>query len=284
MASIQSSARFGTCTWNYDSWIGLIYTKPSPTAAGYLTEYSQHYSTAEIDSWFYRIPSRNEVLAYKNAVPPDFRFTCKIPQQICLTHHRNQKRNNDLIPNPDFLSLERWNQFLDVISPLKKQVSAFIFEFEYLNKQKMPSLNIFIDKLSDFFRRAPHGTPYAIEPRNSNYLTTEYFKFIQEHNLIHVLSEKQYMPHIYDIYHQFKSYLGNTAVVRLLGGDRKAIETQTAGQWNQIVDPKPDLPQIAHLIAELAETKSVYVNVNNHYEGSAPLTIKFLHSASTIMD
>jgi len=44
--------RFGTCSWNYPSWVGLIYTERHPRAAAYLREYSQKYDTVEIGSWF----------------------------------------------------------------------------------------------------------------------------------------------------------------------------------------------------------------------------------------
>lgn len=56
--------KIGTCSWNYDSWSGLVYTKKSANAAGYLAEYSSHFATVEIDSWFYKIPLRREVAVF----------------------------------------------------------------------------------------------------------------------------------------------------------------------------------------------------------------------------
>lgn len=265
---------FGTCTWNYESWVGLIYTNPCRTAAEYLVEYSKHYTTAEIDSWFYKIPSRREVLNYKNAVDSSFRFTCKVPQMICRTHLNKPGDKGPLIANPDFLSLELFDKFISEIDPLIDQIDALMFEFEYLNKQKMSGLNEFIDKLGAFFTKLPKKLPYALEPRNSNYLKIPYFDFVKGMNLIHVLSEKNYMPHAYDIYNQFGNYFGDTLVVRLLGGDRKEIEEKTNCKWDAIIDPKEDLDAIVTFL-ELVEShsKKVYVNVNNHYEGSAPLTV-----------
>ena len=40
---------YGTCSWNYDSWVGLVYSRPRRTAAEYLPEYAEHFPTAEID-------------------------------------------------------------------------------------------------------------------------------------------------------------------------------------------------------------------------------------------
>ena len=44
----------GTCSWNYDSWIGLVYDRKAPYSAAYLNEYARKYPTVEVDSWFYR--------------------------------------------------------------------------------------------------------------------------------------------------------------------------------------------------------------------------------------
>lgn len=45
---------------------------------------------------------------------------------------------------------------------------------------------------------------------------------IEERRLMHVYSEKQYMPHVYDVYAQHAYLAEGGSVVRLLGGDRKA--------------------------------------------------------------
>jgi hypothetical protein len=65
------------------------------------------------------------------------------------------------------------------------------------------------------------------------------------------------------------------AVIRLLGPDRKGIEERTGKQWNQVVAPKDgELPEIASMALSILEQNvDVIINVNNHYEGSAPLTI-----------
>ena len=61
-----------------------------------------------------------------------------------------------------------------------------------------------------------------------------------------------------------------------MGPDRTAIEKKSGNKWDTIVDPKDsELIDIAAVIKELEERKiDVYLNINNHYEGSAPLTIK----------
>ena len=83
------------------------------------------------------------------------------------------------------------------------------------------------------------------------------------------------MPNIYDTFWNFESFINNNSVIRLHGFDRKGIEERTKKIWNEIVDPQDeDLIQIIEMIKHLGEKKvDLYLNVNNHYEGSAPLTI-----------
>ena len=45
--------RFGTCSWKYDSWRGILYS--DEVNINYLKEYSSHYSTVEIDQWFWSL-------------------------------------------------------------------------------------------------------------------------------------------------------------------------------------------------------------------------------------
>ncbi len=269
--------RIGTCSWNFDSWVGLVYSEKQRTAAQYLAEYAKHFNTAEVDSWFYRIPDRASVMEYKAAVPQDFRFTCKVPQEITLTHHRRKKKSDPLVPNENFLSVERFEQFLDAIEPLLPQMDAVMLEFEYLNKQKMSGLDAFLDALDGFLSAAPEGIPYAVEARNYQYMTDRFFTFLADRNVAHVFSEKIYMPHVWEIYRTHRSIFSrmDRAVVRLMGGDRKEIEELTGRRWNQVVLPKePDKEHIAGMISSLLSHADTTLNVNNHYEGAAPATIR----------
>ena len=144
-----------------------------------------------------------------------------------------------------------------------------------LNKQKLGSLEEFVEIFESFLTRLPKKLPYAVETRNGNYLKPGYFDFIERNKLIHVFSEKIYMPRIYEVYPNIKDKIlpAGRTVIRLLGGDRKEIEKKTGQQWDEIVEPKDDLTLIADMIQEISRNLHVTVNVNNHYEGSAPKTI-----------
>jgi uncharacterized protein YecE (DUF72 family) len=51
--------RIGTCGWSYQDWSGTFY--PTVTGAGEnLSFYAVRYPVVEVDSTFYRTPSRAE--------------------------------------------------------------------------------------------------------------------------------------------------------------------------------------------------------------------------------
>ena len=266
------SLKIGTCSWNYDSWVGLVYDQPQLRAVDYLAEYAKRYRMVEVDSWFYKIPTLREVEEYAVAVDPGFTFIAKAPQDITLTHRRG-----DTEPNPAFLSVELFGHFLERLEPIRGQAGAIILEFEYLNRRKMPSREVFIEKLRDFLDKIPREIPVALEPRNGPYLDETWFSFLAETGVSHVFSERQFMPPITELYDRYGKFLNDPVIIRLLGGDRKAIEEATGGRWDRIVDPKPQLPRIAAMVSDLAASgREVRVDVNNHYEGSAPESIERL--------
>lgn len=279
-----SSIRIGTCSWNYVSWVGLVYSRPSRTATGYLGEYSKRFRTAEVDSFFYRLPDSRDVLSYLEQVDGDFSFTLKVTEDLSLTHKRN-RGSKELVPNPHFLSSELLAEYLHRVAPLLPQTQAVMLEFEYLNKDKMRDVGAFMGALDPFVAGMPPGVPLAIETRNKNYLTREYFQFLRERGLIHVFSEKLYMPHVYEVYEKFGDLITGTSVIRLLGGDRAEIERATGERWDRIVDPKPDKDLIVGMSKDIKfHGGRVVISINNHYEGSAPRTAEFFEAALLSQD
>jgi len=274
--------RIGTCSWKYDSWRGLVYSDNAQI--NYLKEYSGSFNTVEIDQWFWSLhginkvtlPKQDIVNAYRISVPNDFKFTIKIPNSISLTHLYRTGKSEVLIPNPHFLSNDLLAEFIDILKPMKHNLGPLMFQFEYLNKEKMKSQFEFQGLMREFVKLLPQGYDFAFEIRNPNYLNEEYFQFIREHKLGHVFLQGYYMPSIFDIHKKFKDYIKDFTVIRLHGPDRHGIENRAGGKWNKILDPKDDeLEKLVEMIAELLDRNvDVYLNVNNHYEGSAPLTIQ----------
>ncbi len=277
----MAALRIGTCSWKYDSWRRIVYSgKPK---INYLAEYSTRYNTVEIDQWFWslfddtvKLPEKYTVKEYNDSVPQDFKFTIKVPNSITLTHFYPTKSKPSLKANPDFLNPELFHRFLQTLEPMKNKVGPLMFQFEYMNKQKMNSETEFLDRLESFVETIDRAFDYAVELRNPNYLNKSYFEFLARQDLSHVLLEGYFMPSINEVFNKFKDQIDSTIIIRLHGPDRKKIEAITEGDWSNIVLPKDDkiekLPLIINYFLE--KEVDVYINVNNHFEGSAPLTIE----------
>ena len=289
-ARLAGRLRIGTCSWKYDSWKGLVYDPERRYHADdYLADYATHFTTVEVDQWFWslfptgvKLPDPDTVRRYADRVPEDFRFSVKAPNAVTLTHayakqpQGSQRHANE--PNPHFLSVDLLNRFLETLGPMRGRLGPIMFQFEYLNKQKMPSLAAFLDRLHTFFQAAPAGFQYAIETRNPNYLRGEFVATLRQLGVGYVLLDGYYMPRIAEVVAKLDIRTAPFSIIRLHGPDRAEIEEQTGGRWNEIVEPKDDgLKATVDIVRRNLESGvDTYVNVNNHYEGSAPLTIQRL--------
>ena len=270
----------GTCSWKYDDWLGLVYSKKGLN--NYLKEYATIYNSVEIDQWFYSLfpnsvvlPKKEVVREYSESVSNSFKFTIKMPNALTLTHYPNKSKDN-LNINPYFLNYDIVSKFIEILEPLHKKIGVLIFQFEYLNKHKMENQNKFMDLIYSFIEKLPIDFNFGIEIRNPNYINEKYFDFINMTNLWHILTQGYYMPNIYDTFIKFQNYFTKPTVFRLLGDDRKGIEELTQNRWNKIViNRDKEIEQVIKII-KLLKSKQLdcYINVNNHFEGCSPLTIE----------
>ncbi len=281
----MAELRIGTCSWKYPSWEGLVYSKTGKDV-NFLEEYAQKYDSVEVDQWFWSLfPGASPVLPrpataaeYSAAVGEDFRFSVKAPNSLTLTHYYKKKKEEDLAANPHFLSVPLFISFLKSLAPLTGRLGPIMFQFEYLNKMKMASQRQFQKLLDIFLSALPDGFTWAVESRNPNYLNRSWFDFLAAHRAAHVFLQGYYMPPITEIYEKFRESIRGTAVIRLHGSDRDGMEKITGDRWNTMVAPRDaELPGVVEMIRDLLKRNvNVYLNVNNHYEGSAPLTIEKL--------
>jgi uncharacterized protein YecE (DUF72 family) len=73
----------GTSGWSYKEWEGIFYRENEKRK---LSAYSSVFKTVEIDSTFYRNPSKGAVMGWLKYSPGDFVFSAKLPKLI--THEK----------------------------------------------------------------------------------------------------------------------------------------------------------------------------------------------------
>ena len=100
----------GCSGWSYDGWKGPFYPKDLDNRH-WLSYYSHIFDFVEIDSTFYRIPSKFMVNNWDKRTPDNFKFAVKFPKVI--TH---DKRLKDVEKD-----IER---FYDVMEPLHDKISS----------------------------------------------------------------------------------------------------------------------------------------------------------------
>lgn len=280
----MAQLRIGTCSWNFPSWEGIVYT-PEETRS-YLEQYAVRYDTVEVDRWFWslfekggpRLPSPADVAEYCRCVGPDFRFTIKAPNAITLTHHRQKTKTDPLIPNPHFLDPQLLAQFLSLLEPMGETLGPIVLQFGYLNRQHISGQAELLERLSNFLNAVPSGLQIALEIRNPKWLNRAHFEFISSHGLIPVLLQGYWMPPVTDVYREWRHVIDHcgTVVIRLHGPDREGMDERTGKRWDTLVVRRDDeLAGIVGMVKGLLDGGvDVYLAINNHFEGSGPLTIE----------
>lgn len=269
----------GSCSWKYPSWEGLVYSSREPP--DYLAEYALRYDTVEVDQWFWSLgnsgvamPRRETVAEYDAATPAAFRFTVKCPDAITLTHHR-ARGSREPRPNDNFLDPGLFMRFLEALAPLVPKIGLFIFQFEYLNKQKAPDRAAFMARLAEFMEALPADLPYAFEIRNPRWVDEAWFRLLAGRRAAPVLLQGYWMDPVTLALERFGGLIGDTFCVRLHGEDREGMDERSGSDWSSILRSKDDeLAAIVPAVKALTGNgRKAFINVNNHYEGSAPITI-----------
>lgn len=289
--SILKYLRIGTCSWKYPEWSRVgVYPKGYDDQAGnFLEPYSKFFNTVEVDQWFWslytpkfiRLPSPRTVNECAQTVSKGFLFTVKAPNSITLTHFYTKGTQAKQYPecagkpNKHFLDPDLLRKFLRVLEPMEEKLGPIMFEFEYLNREKMDSLDAFLVALENFFVELPKGYEYGVESRNPNYLKASYFSLLKRFNVAHVFLEGYYMPPVSSVIKSQSSITARHTVFRLHGPDREGMAQKAGGMWDRIqIDRSPILEGIGDILKMVIEERiSAFVNVNNHFEGCAPISI-----------
>jgi len=133
------------------------------------------------------LPRPDVVQEYADSVPGNFKFCIKVPNSITLTHHYKKKQSDPRVLHQFFLSSELMLRFLELLQPLSNKTGPLVFQFEYLNKLKIPGgFPQFEEIFGRFLESLPTGFHYSMEKRNSNYLNRGYFSFAEKIGLHHI--------------------------------------------------------------------------------------------------
>jgi uncharacterized protein YecE (DUF72 family) len=282
---IPPDVLFGTSTWNYPGWRGLVYqreygSKGAP--AQMLEEYAAFplFGTVGIDSSFYGPPTEEVLGSYAEHLPRGFPCVSKVWSQITIhtfTKAQDPQRAGKI--NSDFLNPDLFVE--EIYQPYQRHFAdntgPFVFEFQTLAKSSGIDAEGFATRLDEFFSALPREGPFAVEIRNEEFLTPMYFAVLREHGVAHVFNSWTRMPPIGYQLDLPGSISGPFIVARaLLRPGRTYDEAVDAfAPYDRIREPNPKLRRdLVRLVEAAVKTRvPAYLLVNNRAEGSAPLTI-----------
>jgi len=238
---LSSSIFLGTSGWSYKEWEGNFYQKR--TGQSKLRAYSRVFKTAEIDSTFYRNPSKGMVMGWLKYSPSDFVFTAKLPKTI--THDKALGLKKDVKADLEV--------FLDLMRPLQLggKLGCLLIQLPPKYSYNPQNLEGFFELLDPMFR-------YAVEFRNLSWLVpeTDTFRILEEFGVAYTVVDEPLLPPEVHLTADFAYFRWH--------GHGENI-------WFDYRYSKEQLDAWAPKVAETAcKVKKIYGYFNNHYHGYAP--------------
>jgi uncharacterized protein YecE (DUF72 family) len=256
----MASLNIGTSAFTAAGWEGTFYpagTKP----ADFLSVYAQHFNSVEVDSTFYRTPSKATVQGWKNKTPDGFVFAAKVSQVI--THEK-------VLVDCDAV----FKEFMEVMDCLGEKLGPLLFQFGYFNKKAFLGVNDFLARLRPFLKKLPKDHKFAVEIRNKSWLVPQFIETLRERGVALALIDQSWMPRPAQLFEKFDPITADFTYVRWLG-DRKGIEEQTKVWDKVIVDRHAELSEWAEILGKVHKRKiQIFAYANNHYAGHGPATVE----------
>lgn len=297
-AALPATLRFGTSSWHFPGWDGLVwdgeYEQARLSKEG-LAVYAKHplLRTVSLDRAFYRPLTAGQYAAYAAQVPDDFRFVVKAPSLIADASIRGDD-GRSLHHNALFLDADTAvREFVrPALEGLGHKLGALVFQLSPLPGlmlatigQQIAKLDALLAALPDLRLAAPDAV-VAVEVRNPEWLTPAFTAALKRHRASYCLGLHAKMPPIAEQLPILRALWPSPLVCRWnLHLKHGAFGYESAREayapFNQLVDPDPETRrQLARVIAgTVANGVLAYVTLNNKAEGSAPLSIAALAQA-----
>jgi uncharacterized protein YecE (DUF72 family) len=276
---------FGGSSWKYEGWKGLIYTRDYRSKKEFnekcLAEYSGIFPTVCADFALYDFPDQKQLKLIHDSTGDTFNVSLKVTDRITIKRYPSLPRFGQLAGtvNPDFLNVELFEDaFLKPLEELKHKRGAIIFEFSAFHPNSGITYQKFVDALDTFLSRLPADYEYAVELRNSEFLTAEYLQLLSSHGVAHVLNNWTRMPPILEQIKIAGVLTGRFSVARaLLKPGRTYKEAVERFQpYDRVKEENPELRLglVESIHKCIEEGRALYVYVNNRAEGNSPKTIE----------
>lgn len=169
----MSGIRIGTSGWHYASWRGPFYP-PGTGPKGFLSFYTQRFTSVEINNSFYRLPTERAVRSWAGAAPEGFLFAWKASRFI--THFKRLKDVGESIE----LVFGRMEHLGDSQGPV-------LFQLPPQQKADRERLAAFLDLL-------PRHPPAAVEFRHPSWYEAPILDVLRDNDVSLCISDHAHAP------------------------------------------------------------------------------------------
>lgn len=262
MALPHERIHIGTSGWSYDSWAGSLYPSNLPKK-NWLKFYGSRFGTAEINSSFYRTPSREAVASWSDQTPDSFLFSWKASKFI--THWKRLTASCD----NSIALMETRLQLLE----LKLGVVLFQLPPQFLKDT---------GRLEAFLEMLPACYRYAFEFRHTSWYQFDVFDILTTHNVSLCISDHADAPapwqatarHVYIRGHGPKgNYAGHYSRNALRSWATCVLRWSDEGRQVFVYfdnDQKAAAPQDAHRLLKLVANSAPPKGKENYPTSQVP--------------
>lgn len=163
----------GTSGWQYADWRRRFYPAGLPQAQ-WLSHYSAHFQTVEVNNAFYRLPEASTFRRWKENVPGDFIMTVKASRY--LTH------------------ILRLREPREPVHRLMSRVTYLGTKRGPILLQLPPNFRVDLVALEQTLRCFPADTRVAFEPRHESWFTAGLSSVLTEYGAALCLSDSRGVP------------------------------------------------------------------------------------------
>lgn len=234
----------GTSGWSYKEWEEVFYQKGEKSK---LRAYSRIFDTVEIDSTFYRFPSKGMVMGWLRYSPSNFVFTAKLPKVI--THDKKLGLKENVKADLE--------AYLELMRPLRLggKLGCLLIQLPPSYDYNPENLESFFNILDPFFR-------YAVEFRNVSWMREETWELLTKFKVAYTIVDEPLLPSEVHLTTDF-------AYFRWHGRGKKP--------WFDYLYKKAEIDEWVPKVEDAAEkVTKVYGYFNNHFHGHAPENCLYL--------
>lgn len=165
---MAATIRIGTSGWHYKHWVGKFYPAKLPPSRMF-EFYQRYFDTVELNNSFYRLPTPEAFVSWREAAPEDFCFAVKGSR--FLTHNKKLKEPEQALQN-----------LLPRAELLGAKLGPILFQLP-------PRWRVNLDRLETFLHALPQAHDYAFEFREPSWNTDPVYEILRRHNAAYCIHE-----------------------------------------------------------------------------------------------